>query len=398
MMKGKLWWIVGGSICVVVATIILLFVFQCQIFGHQYNEMITPATCVDSGYTSCVCKICGNTDVKDLTPKLQHEYYKILVPATCTDQGYSKFSCKLCGDVYTDDYTPVREHRYKATSTTATCGEPGISICMCVDCGYSTTQEQAALGHNFATKTNISATCTGIGIKKSECTRCGEKKEETSPKLGHDWYGEKCDNCGNVNPEYVWKRLVHENGKTLYKMYLYDGKLSIKCTYKGTGNFWIKILDDNQDFVKLVCNEIGSYVVDTTVNLAQEWYYVEIYVSSGNANWTIGGCYVEYHLGQNAIKDFRNAHPDEICSLYDLLTYTEELGIPFEAIDWDELFDNPPEGYFNGAAFSSDEEVVQYFITRGFSRDAIIKYFVDSGGYYRKYSYEEAAEMVDKCY
>lgn len=80
---------------------------------------------------------------------------------------------------------------------------------------------------------------------------------------------------------------IDTDGKQIWKVYLFDGTFSFEGTYRGSGNFIVTLLDDNQDFVSLICNEIGDYNVDKTVYSTEGWHYLKIEWSYGswNANW-----------------------------------------------------------------------------------------------------------------
>ena len=83
--------------------------------------------------------------------------------------------------------------------------------------------------------------------------------------------------------------LVQEDGKTLYKVWANSGSIHIDGSFSGSGNFIIKILNSNQNLYSLVCNEIGSYVVDKNVSVTPgAMYYIQIECSSGewNLSWT----------------------------------------------------------------------------------------------------------------
>ena len=82
--------------------------------------------------------------------------------------------------------------------------------------------------------------------------------------------------------------LIETNGKTIYKVYS-TGVIVFSGEYKGTGNFIIKILDSNQDIQKLVCNEIGDYVLEgKTVSVGEGVRYIQVESNHGswNLEWT----------------------------------------------------------------------------------------------------------------
>ena len=50
-------------------------------------------------------------------------------------------------------------------------------------------------------------------------------------------------------------------------------------------------MDANQDLEELICNEIGSYVVNKTVHVTPGLYYLETYCSRGSWEATWYGTY-----------------------------------------------------------------------------------------------------------
>jgi hypothetical protein len=81
------------------------------------------------------------------------------------------------------------------------------------------------------------------------------------------------------------EKIVDIDGKQIWKVYITRGEARFNYTYTGTGNFSIKLLDENQDLLELVVNEIGDYVLDKTVKVPYAGlYYVQFEVSKGECN------------------------------------------------------------------------------------------------------------------
>lgn len=77
--------------------------------------------------------------------------------------------------------------------------------------------------------------------------------------------------------------IVNSNGKKIWKVYINNGYLYVKAKFNGSGHFSIKLLNNNQDFVELICNEIGDYIVDKKVDdLSAGYYYIEISCTDGS--------------------------------------------------------------------------------------------------------------------
>ncbi len=85
---------------------------------------------------------------------------------------------------------------------------------------------------------------------------------------------------------------INKNGKKIWKVCMTSNTFRFQATYRGNGNFIVKLLDSNQDLESLIVNEIGDYNVDKTVRVQKgEYYYLETYVSDGSWNGTWWGTY-----------------------------------------------------------------------------------------------------------
>lgn len=88
------------------------------------------------------------------------------------------------------------------------------------------------------------------------------------------------------------KLTINSNGKKIWKVCMNSNTFRFQATYRGYGNFIVKLLDSNQDLEELICNEIGDYNVDKTVQVVKgNYYYIETYVSNGSWNGTWWGTY-----------------------------------------------------------------------------------------------------------
>lgn len=85
---------------------------------------------------------------------------------------------------------------------------------------------------------------------------------------------------------------INKNGKKIWKVCMTSNTFRFQATYRGNGNFIVKLLDSNQVLESLIVNEIGDYNVDKTVRVQKgEYYYLETYVSDGSWNGTWWGTY-----------------------------------------------------------------------------------------------------------
>ena len=89
------------------------------------------------------------------------------------------------------------------------------------------------------------------------------------------------------------KKTVDIDGKQIWQVYAASNEVHFTGKYQGTGNFIIKILDDNQDFFDLVVNEIGDYNLDKRVYGLEpdEMYYFQIQWSYGTWSLRWDGIY-----------------------------------------------------------------------------------------------------------
>lgn len=78
-------------------------------------------------------------------------------------------------------------------------------------------------------------------------------------------------------------------GKKVWKVLMISDTFHFKGTYDGNGYFTVKLLNSNQEHYKLICNEIGDYVIDKKVTVQSgKHYYIQIEWSDGtwSCNWT----------------------------------------------------------------------------------------------------------------
>ena len=113
----------------------------------------------------------------------------------------------------------------------------------------------------------------------------------------------KLSNCGAGSIEYLKtyaegtrvddvpedELLIDSNGKQLWKVFALSNSIHFSASFTGSGHFSITLLNDNQDLEELVCNTIGNYVVDKSVEVSPgEMYYIELSTTDGryNYSWT----------------------------------------------------------------------------------------------------------------
>ena len=70
---------------------------------HQYEEVVTAPGCVEGGYTTATCSICGRSYKHDYTDALGHDWDegKVTVQPTETTKGVFTYTCRRCGETKT---------------------------------------------------------------------------------------------------------------------------------------------------------------------------------------------------------------------------------------------------------------------------------------------------------
>ena len=79
--------------------------------GHNYKADVTAPDCVNGGYTTYTCAVCGDSYVGDKTNALGHSWsaWKITTEATSTTAGIKTRVCGLCGAEETMEYNASAE-------------------------------------------------------------------------------------------------------------------------------------------------------------------------------------------------------------------------------------------------------------------------------------------------
>ncbi|WP_448915410.1 leucine-rich repeat domain-containing protein, partial [Eubacterium ramulus] len=158
--------------------------------GHVYEAVVTDPTCTENGYTTFICKVCGDSYISEEVEALGHDFgeWTIIKEATCTETGEKVRKCLRC------DYSERGEiealgHDYEVVVTDPTCTENGYTTFTCKVCGDSYISEEVeALGHDFGEWTIIKeASCTEAGEKVHRCNRCDYSESEEIEAIGHDY-------------------------------------------------------------------------------------------------------------------------------------------------------------------------------------------------------------------
>ena len=179
---------------------------QLRKLSHTESEwkIDKEATCTEEGkrHTECTGG-CGYIFREEVIPKKEHDYEVIASTVTCIDDGYKTFKCKVCGHEKKGEIEKALGHDWSGAwvvTKEPTCTKKGQEKLTCTRCDKSQTRPIDALGHEVVIDPAVPATCTEPGLSEgSHCGRCGEvlKAQETviKPHRDADEDG-KCDECG----------------------------------------------------------------------------------------------------------------------------------------------------------------------------------------------------------
>lgn len=98
---------------------------------HVYNDdwcIGEEATCINNGWTWTNCTVCGETVKNESLAKLPHNYNSVVTKATCENGGYTTYICD-CGDTYTETI-PATGHTFNGSKCTS-CGYDKADECDC---------------------------------------------------------------------------------------------------------------------------------------------------------------------------------------------------------------------------------------------------------------------------
>ncbi len=138
-------------------------------------EMV-KATCAEAGNIRMHCTTCNSTIFEESIPG-GHHYASVVTAPTCLEGGYTTYTCTVCGDSYTGNETAKLSHNYETAVTAPSCIEGGFTTRTCTVCGKSYTgSKTAALGHDY--QPTVFVGDDGIGYTQYDCSRCDEYYRE----------------------------------------------------------------------------------------------------------------------------------------------------------------------------------------------------------------------------
>ena len=232
------------------------------VLGHiKVIDAAVAATCTTTGLTEgSHCKACGETILaQEVIKALGHKYEIGVTAPTCTESGYTTYICSVCGDTYIDDVVEAHGHTIVTdTAVSPTCTTTGLTEGEhCSDCDEVLIAQTIvdALGHTEIIDAAIPPNCTTTGLTDGKhCSICDEVlvAQITIEALGHNFEEGSCTQC-NISEareysEYRYRGkeyttsttelespwvLSHTSTKTEHSGYDY---VYLRCYYEsGTG-------------------------------------------------------------------------------------------------------------------------------------------------------------------
>ena len=237
---------------------------------HSYiSSETTHATCTQPGVMLYICD-CGNNYTETLAAK-GHNYDSVVTPATCTADGYTTHTCSGCGDMYTDNIVTAPGHNYDSVITPKTCTTDGYTTHTCSACGDTYIDNQIfATGHSHESQVTKEPNCTNTGVRTYTC-KCGDSYTEVINANGHtkgEWeyiggfsgmeYAYFCTVCGKEIETRLFNFCIFFDGKTVSEIHLLN---------KSTAQITALILDGISKELIFTSSDSSTVSVDSNGNL-----------------------------------------------------------------------------------------------------------------------------------
>ncbi len=229
------------------------------------DEAVEP-TCTETGLTEgSHCTDCGEVLVaQEEVAALGHDYEDVVTDATCTESGYTVYPCTGCGDTYTGDETSAIGHWYGLWTT----NEDGTHSATCkrTDCDYEATIDCAQAIVDGET-VGMEYTVTISDELLSYCPVCGVLGEVELEEEDEAEIEEVDDDAIPTRGELIVHAGAEPYDGVLYAVtaaYEYSGKV---IPFEGTVSVSVPLeLDDDFRVVRVDVTE----ATDTTER-SEEW-------------------------------------------------------------------------------------------------------------------------------
>ena len=255
------------------------------------NKIITPAKCLEDGYTTYSCKACNESVVGNVVPATGHSQAEPVVEntvaPTCTKEGSydSVVYCSVCHTELSREnkVIPVLAHTpaeaVEENKVEPTCTKEGSydSVVYCSVCHTELSRENVvvnAIGHKFGETTVVEPQYQVDGYSIHTCEVCGfEEKFDIVPALPYPIYPSL------TYEDDVWYYTVNgakSNDTTL--VYYNDAWFYVE---NGTINWSANTLcyyNDNWFYVE---NGMINWNARTLCYYNDAWFFVE----NGTVNW-----------------------------------------------------------------------------------------------------------------
>ncbi len=259
---------------------------------HSYKGVVTAPDCVNGGYTTYTCTVCGDSYKDNYTEAIGHNYVGAETKApTCTEAGVKTYTCSACGDSYTESIDALGHsagaeadcenaqtctvcgetlnaaigHNYKGVVTAPDCENGGYTTYTCTACGDSYKGNYTeATGHNYVGTETKAPTCGTVGEMTYTCSACGDSYTEEIAATGAHEYFYPCDpvcmNCYEITNPDATHSVVHVEA------------LEPTCTALGNVEYWY-CSDCGSAWADEACTQMTNQMAVKLPMVDHEYFY-----------------------------------------------------------------------------------------------------------------------------